>query len=112
MERSGSVICEFVINNVEINLRDEGTSGLNSRLGAAGQGDAALKRCELAGDYGRGLAGRQAENAARTVPRWQSSKPRMGSECLSRARIAEQQASSREALPEREGLEHGSQAKA
>jgi len=90
--------------NVEVNRRAEGTSELNRRLGAVGKGAATLERCGDAGDYGGGLARKQAENAARAVPGWQSSKPRMGAECLSRARIAEQQASSREAPPEREAV--------
>jgi len=49
--------------NVEVNRRAEGTSELNRRLGAVGQGDVALERCGVAGDYGRGLAGRQARCA-------------------------------------------------
>jgi len=40
--------------NVEVNRRAEGTSELNRRLGAVGQGAAALERCGAAGDYGRG----------------------------------------------------------
>ena len=91
--------------NVEVNRRAEGTSELNRRLGAVGKGAATLERCGDAGDYGGGLARKQAENAARAVPGWQSSKPRMGAECLSRARIAEQQASSQAASPEHAEVE-------
>ncbi len=54
--------------NVEVNRRAEGTSELNRRLGAAGKGAAALECCVLAGDYGRGCAGRQAQRA-RAAPR-------------------------------------------
>ena len=46
--------------NVEVNRRAEGTSELNRRLGAVGQGVAALERCGVAGDYDRGWAGWQA----------------------------------------------------
>jgi len=46
--------------NVEVNRRAEGTSELNRRLGAGAKGDWALERCGAAGDYGRGLAGKQA----------------------------------------------------
>jgi len=46
--------------NVEVNRRAEGTSELNRRLGAGAKGDRALERCGVAGDYGRGLAGKQA----------------------------------------------------
>ena len=46
--------------NVEVNRRAEGTSELNRRLGAVEKGAAALERCGVAGDYGRGLAGKQA----------------------------------------------------
>jgi len=49
--------------NVEVNRRAEGTSELNRRLGAVGQGAAALERCGVAGDYGRGCAGKQARCA-------------------------------------------------
>ena len=45
--------------NVEVNRRAEGTSELNHRLGAVGQGAAALDRCGVAGDYGWGCAGKQ-----------------------------------------------------
>jgi len=38
--------------NVEVNRRAEGTSELNRRLGAVGQGAAAFARCGAAGDYG------------------------------------------------------------
>ena len=47
--------------NVEVNRRAEGTSELNRRLGAVGNGAVALERCGVAGDYGRGLAGKQAQ---------------------------------------------------
>jgi len=46
--------------NVEVNRRAEGTSELNRRLGAVVQGVGALERCGVAGNYGRGLAGKQA----------------------------------------------------
>ena len=46
--------------NVEVNRRAEGTSELNRRLGDGVKGDWALERCGAAGDYGRGLAGKQA----------------------------------------------------
>ena len=46
--------------NVEVNRRAEGTSELNRRLGAVGKGASALERCGIAGDYGRGCAGKQA----------------------------------------------------
>jgi len=68
--------------NVEVNRRAEGTSELNRRLGAGVKGAAALERCGIAGDYGWGLAGKQAQSAC-AAPKWQSS---------------------RRALPEREGL--------
>jgi len=64
--------------NVEVNRRAGGTSELNRRLGAVGQGAAALERCGVAGDYGRGCGGRQAKDAARTIPRWPSSRPATG----------------------------------
>jgi len=60
--------------NVEVNRRAEGTSELNRRLGAVGQGAAALERCGVAGVYGRGCAGRRAQ-CAHVVRRWQSSRP-------------------------------------
>ena len=50
--------------NVEVNRRDDGTSELNRRLGAVEKGAVALERCGVAGDYGRGWAGKQTENAA------------------------------------------------
>ena len=46
--------------NVEVNRRAEGTSELNRRLGDGVKGAVALERCGVAGDYGRGLAGKQA----------------------------------------------------
>ena len=46
--------------NVEVNRRAEGTSELNRRLGAGVKGAAALERCGVAGDYGRGCEGTQA----------------------------------------------------
>ncbi len=46
--------------NVEVNRRAEGTSELNPRLGDGEKGSWALERCGAAGDYGRGLAGKQA----------------------------------------------------
>jgi len=49
--------------NVEVNRRAEGASELNRRLGAVEMGAAALERCGVAGDYGRGLAGKQARCA-------------------------------------------------
>jgi len=49
--------------NVEVNRRAEGTSELNRRLGAVGKGAGALERCGVAGDYGWGLAGKQARCA-------------------------------------------------
>ena len=61
--------------NVEVNRRAEGTSELNRRLGAVEKGAAALERCGAAGDYGRGGGGRQAKDAARTIPRRPSSRP-------------------------------------
>jgi len=39
-----------------------------------GQGAAALERCGVAGDYGRGCAGKQAWRA-RAASRWPSSRP-------------------------------------
>ena len=63
--------------NVEVNRRTEGTSELNRRLGAVGQGAAALERCGAAGDYGRGLAGKQARCAC-SVSRRPSSRPATG----------------------------------
>ncbi|MBT9162937.1 MAG: hypothetical protein DDT27_01502 [Dehalococcoidia bacterium] len=59
----------FMMPNVEVNRRAEGTSELNRRLGAVGQGAVALERCGVAGDYGRGLAGRQAQCAGRWTDR-------------------------------------------
>ncbi|MBS3976044.1 MAG: hypothetical protein KGZ75_04860 [Syntrophomonadaceae bacterium] len=46
--------------NVEVNRRAEGTSELNRRLGDGEKGNWALERCGVAGDYGRGLGGKQA----------------------------------------------------
>ena len=60
--------------NVEVNRRAEGTSELNRRLGAVEKGAATLERCGVAGDYGRGLAGKQAR-CSRSVPRRPSSGP-------------------------------------
>jgi len=73
--------------NVEVNRRAEGTSELNRRLGDGAKGDWALERCGAAGDYGRGLAGRQARRKASVV-------------CLFRSTKVKQQASNREAPPE------------
>jgi len=53
--------------NVEVNRRAEGTSELNRRLGAVGQGAVALERCGFAGDYGLDLAGRQERRKASSV---------------------------------------------
>ena len=41
--------------NVEVNRRAEGTSELNRRLGDGVNGDWALERCGVAGDYGGAL---------------------------------------------------------
>jgi len=60
--------------NVEVNRRAEGTSELNRRLGAVEKSAVALELCGFAGDYGRGLAGKQAR-CARAAPRWPSSGP-------------------------------------
>ena len=60
--------------NVEVNRRAEGTSELNRRLGAVEKGAVSLERCGAAGDYGRGLAGKQARRAC-VVPRRPSSRP-------------------------------------
>lgn len=57
----------FVMPNVEVNRRAEGTSELNRRLGDGVKGNWALERCGFAGDYGRGRAGKQARCAGR---RW------------------------------------------
>jgi len=78
--------------NVEVNRRAEGTSGLNRRLGDGAKGAAALDCCGVAGDYGRGLAGRKARCAWRWTDR-------------------EQQASDQEAQPEFEGVERRHPAK-
>ena len=51
--------------NVEVNRRAEGTSELNRRLGDGVKGARALERCGVAGDYGWGLAGKQALCAQR-----------------------------------------------
>ena len=56
------LIC-LVRPNVEVNRRAEGTSELNRRLGAVGKGAAALERCGVAGDYGRGL-GQESKRGA------------------------------------------------
>ena len=58
--RKGYHWCVFVMPNVEVNRRAEGTSELNRRLGAVEKGAAALERRDVAGDYGRGCAGKQA----------------------------------------------------
>jgi len=50
--------------NVEVNRRAEGTSELNRRLGAVEKSAATLERCGAAGDYGWGLAGKQARCAS------------------------------------------------
>jgi len=71
--------------NVEVNRRAEGTSELNRRLGAVGKGTGALEGCGVAGDYGRGCAGKQA----RCVP--------------GGGQTGEQQASNQATLPERKG---------
>jgi len=63
--------------NVEVNRRAEGTSELNRRLGAGEKGDWALVRCGVAGDYGRGLAGKQARCTC-DFPRRPSSRPATG----------------------------------
>ena len=63
--------------NVEVNRRAEGTSELNRRLGAVEQGDWALERCGVAGDYGRGLTGKQGR-CARAAPRWPSNRQATG----------------------------------
>jgi len=47
--------------NVEVNRRAEGTSELNRRLGDVEKGAGALECCGTVGDYGRGLAGKQAQ---------------------------------------------------
>jgi len=73
--------------NVEVNRRAEGTSELNRRLGDGVKGDWALEHCDVAGDYGWSLAGKQARRKASSV-------------CLSSAKMAKQQASNRVAPPE------------
>jgi len=78
--------------NVEVNRRAEGTSELNRRLGDVEKGAGALECCGTVGDYGRGLAGKQARRKASSV-------------CPSSAKKAEQQASNRVASPESEGVE-------
>jgi len=75
--------------NVEVNRRAEGTSELNRRLGAVGQGAAALEHCDVAGDYGWGLAGKQARCAC-SVSRRSSSRPAIGAKCLRRVQMAKQ----------------------
>ena len=60
--------------NVEVNRRAEGTSELNRRLGAVGQGAGALERCGVAGDYGWGCAGRQARRKASSTCLFRSTK--------------------------------------
>ena len=61
--RGGGTAEASVRPNVEVNRRAEGTSELNRRLGDGEKGDWALERCGVAGDYGRGLAGKQARCA-------------------------------------------------
>ena len=68
------------------------SSELNRSLGDGERGDWALERCGFAGDYGRGLAGKQARQKASAV-------------CPFRSTKAEQQARNREALPERVEVE-------
>ena len=70
----------MVAPNVEVNRRAEGTSGLNRRLGDGAKGDWALERRSVAGDYGWGLAGRQARCAS-VVPRRPSSRPATVKRC-------------------------------
>ena len=60
--------------NVEVNRRAEGTSELNRRLGAGAKGAAALERCDVAGDYGRSLAGKHARCAGRWAD-WGAAPP-------------------------------------
>jgi len=71
-----SPVCQpsSIAPNVEVNRRAEGTSELNRRLGAGEKGDWALERCGVAGDYGRGFAGKQARCAC-SVSRRTSSRP-------------------------------------
>jgi len=76
--------------NVEVNRRAEGTSELNRRLGAVEKGDWVLERCGVAGDYGRGRAGRQARRKASSV-------------CPSSAQMAKQRACNRAVPPEPRG---------
>jgi len=81
----------FAKPNVEVNRRAEGTSELNRRLGDGAKGAAALVCCGVAGDYGRGLAGKQALCAC-AVPRRPSSRPATGQRSRSaRARNADTQ---------------------
>ena len=63
--------------NVEVNRRAEGTSELNRRLGDGEKGNWALEGCGVAGDYGRGCAGREARCAC-FVSRRPSSRPATG----------------------------------
>ena len=97
--------------NVEVNRRAEGTSELNRRLGDGEKGNWALERYGVAGNYGRGLAGKQARCAC-SVSRRPSSRPANGAECLRRAQMTKQQASNQAAPPESEGVECGSQSEA
>jgi len=76
--------------NVEVNRRAEGASELNRRLGDGEKGNWALERCGVAGDYGWSLAGKQVL---------------CGGACLRLSTKAKQQASNREALPERVEVE-------
>ena len=85
--------------NVEVNRRAEGTSELNRRLGAGVKGAVAFECCGVAGDYGRGLEGKQARCVC-FVSRRPSSRPATGAECQNRAQMAKQQDSNREAPPE------------
>jgi len=68
--------------NVEVNRRAEGTSELNRRLGDGEKGNWALERCGVAGDYGRGLAGKQGLCAC-VAPRRPSSRTAAKRRCRS-----------------------------
>ncbi|MBS3976045.1 MAG: hypothetical protein KGZ75_04865 [Syntrophomonadaceae bacterium] len=77
--------------NVEVNRRVEGTPELSRRLGAVEKGAAALRHC----------------------PRlWPRTCRKASAVCLCRFTKAEQQDSNREAQPEREAVESGSQTEA
>ena len=58
--RGGGMAAARARPNVEVNRRAEGTSELNRRLGDVEKGAGALECCGTVGDYGRGLAGKQA----------------------------------------------------